>query len=137
MTTIWAHLPNAAHIDRVIASMKVNIDTWDAAWNTLPKLQSRDAAMNAAWNAARGMVLVQVRDVAWNAARGATTGTGSRTAAQYTARYAILALCAYDDCAYMLDSDPGELAILAAFGDPRAVLLLSACKVFHSLKEVV
>jgi hypothetical protein len=37
----------------------------------------------------------------------------------------------------MLDSDPGELAILAAFGDPRAVLLLSACKVFHSIKEIV
>jgi hypothetical protein len=53
------------------------------------------------------------------------------------ARQAMLALVAYDDCAYMLDSDPGELAILAKFGDPRAILLLSACKVFHSLKEPV
>ena len=45
----------------------------------------------------------------------------------------LLALIAYDDCAYMLDSDPGELAILAKFGDRRAVLLLGACKVFSQL----
>jgi hypothetical protein len=49
---------------------------------------------------------------------------------------AILALIVYDDCAYILDSDPGELEILAKFGDERAILLLPACKVFAAIKHV-
>jgi hypothetical protein len=28
----------------------------------------------------------------------------------------------------MLDSDPGELEIIAKFGDERAILLLAACE---------
>ena len=51
MTTKWSHLPNAAHIDAVIASVKANPDEWDAAWH---------AARNAAWYAAL--------DAAWHAA---------------------------------------------------------------------
>ena len=124
-TTAWAHLPNAAHIDRVIASVKANPEQWLARHGVrLDHL--------AAWNAARGMVLVQARDAAWDAAWDASWG-GAREAA----RDALLALVAYDDCAYMLDSDPGELAVLAKFGDPRAVLLLPACNAFHSLKDIV
>jgi hypothetical protein len=34
----------------------------------------------------------------------------------------------------MLNSDPGELEILAKFGDERAILLLSACKAFAAIK---
>ena len=118
-TTPWAHLPNAVHIDRVIASAKANPDQWEAV---------RPRVRPAAWAVAQQVVRVQVRYAAWDAAWWA---------AWYFAQYAILALVAYDDCAYMLDSDPGELAILAAFGDHRAILLLSACKAFHSLKELV
>ena len=127
-TTAWAHLPNAAHIDRVIASVKANPEQWLARHGV--RLDRMDRM--AAWDAARGMVLVQVRDAAMNAARDAVAA--SRWPAAWCA---LLALCAYDDCAYMIDSDPGELAILAAFGDHRAILLLYACKVFHSSKEIV
>ena len=67
---------------------------------------------------------LESREAAWNAVRDSMNDT-------------LLALIAYDDCAYMLDSDPGELAILAAFGDPRAVLILPACEILHSCKEVV
>lgn len=45
----------------------------------------------------------------------------------YWAQGAIMALIADDNCAYMLDSDPEELAIIAKLGDPRAILLLPAC----------
>jgi hypothetical protein len=34
----------------------------------------------------------------------------------------------------MLDSHPGELEILAKFGDERAILLLPACKAFAAIK---
>jgi hypothetical protein len=43
MTTAWAHLPNAAHIDRVLASLAATPKAWGAA---------QDAARGAAWDAA-------------------------------------------------------------------------------------
>ena len=143
MTTKWAYLPNAVHIDRVIASAIANPHHWAAAWGVVQdttwveaqnvlKDQGRSAvweevrntAQYAAWNTARREkpVWYSMRDVSLGASWNATYDT-------------IFALVAYDDCAYMLDSDPSELAILAAFSDPRAVLLLSACKAFHSIKE--
>ena len=134
MTTKWAHLPNAVHIDRVLASAKADPGQWKKLW-----VSGRYAAWGAqselrdsAWEAAREAVRVQVRGAAWDAAWWA-----ARNTPQYAAMDAILALFAYDDCAYMLDSDPGELAILAKFGDPRAVLILPACEILHSLKESV
>ena len=48
MTTEWSHLPNAAHIDAVLASVKANPDDWNAA---------RNAAWYAAWYAARNAAL--------------------------------------------------------------------------------
>ena len=143
--TDWAHLPNAAHIDRVIASAIAHRNQWDEAWNTVQdagQTVARQAVRNAVWSKAWAEAWSTVLDAgrsaeykaawleAWLEAQNAAL-----EAALAGAWCALLALCAYDDCAYMLDSDPGELAILAAFGDPRAVLLLSACKAFHSIKE--
>ena len=138
MTTDWAHLPNAVHIDRVIAATKAHRNQWDEAWNTVQDVgqgKARGAVRNAAWADAWNTV----QDVGRYAEYNAAWLVAWETALEATlagAWCALLALCAYDDCAYMIDSDPGELAILAAFGDPRAVLLLSACKVFHSSKEL-
>ena len=126
MTTTWAHLPNAAHIGRVLTSGKANPEQWKKS-KASAQIAARDAARHTSWLAARSVLLARGREAAW------------QVAARYITRVAmdaILALFAYDDCAYMLDSDPGELAILAAFGDPRAILLLPACEVFHALKEL-
>ncbi len=51
--------------------------------------------------------------------------------------FAVTALIAYDDCGYMLDSDPGELAMLAKLGDHRAILLLPACIALSKEKDLV
>ena len=51
MTTKWSHLPNAAHIDAVLASLKANPDEWNAAWNA-----ARDAAGGAAWRAILALI---------------------------------------------------------------------------------
>ena len=137
MTTQWAHLPNAAHIDRILVSLQEKPDHWDEE----DVMQGNQ--WDKSWWAARHELLKQQRyaawDAAWKAARTASHATRcSWSHTGYAAQNdAILALCAYDDCAYMLDSDPGELAILAAFGDNRAMLLLPACKAFHSIKELV
>ena len=101
MTTAWAHLPNAAHIDRVLAHLKQHPDRWNAA---------RGAARGAAW------------DAAWGAARGAARG-----AAWNAAWDVIAALVAWDDCAYLLDQTPDFLrAQINLVGDHRAILLLPA-----------
>ena len=127
-TTPWAHLPNAVHINRVIASAKANPDHWAAAW---------DVVRNAAWDVVRNAAWAEAWSTVQDAGRTAEYNAAWATAVRESVRDAIIALIAYDDCAYMLDSDPGELAILAKFGDPRAILLLPACKAFHSLKELV
>ena len=132
--TAWAHLPNAAHIDRVIASAIAHRNQWDEAWNTV-----QDAGQTVARQAVRNAVWSKAWAEAWSTVQDAGRSAEYKAAwleAWYFARNAIVALIAYDDCAYMLDSDPGELAILAAFGDHRAVLILPACEILHSLKEI-
>ena len=123
--TTWAHLPNAAHIDRVLASVEANLEPWLQVWfaANLVGAQVHDAA----WVAGHVLIKNNARLHEWSGA----------ACSEWVARDAVLALIAYDDCAYMLNSDPGERAILAKLGDHRAILLLTACKVFHSLKELV
>ena len=55
MTTEWSHLPNAAHIDAVLASVKANPDDWDAAYDAA-WYAARDAAWYAAWYAVLALV---------------------------------------------------------------------------------
>jgi len=136
----WSHLPNAKHIDRILESLKTNPDKWASVWKHNVAMEAAmgaawdatraaayDAAWRmAAWDAARDAAMDAAMDAAWNAARNAARGA---------AQDAIIALIAYDECAYMLDSDLGELRMLAKLGDLRAILLLSAREVFNMEKE--
>ena len=79
--TAWDDLPNAKHIDRILADLKRNPYNWGAAW----------------------------------------------TAARNAAQDAILALIAYDDCAYLLDEKPEHVQMLALLGNQAALLLYPAC----------
>ncbi len=126
MTTEWSHLPNAAHIDAVLASVKANPDDWDAAEEEVEEVEAYDAARGAAWNAAR--------DAARDAARGAALGA-ARDAARGAARGAIAALIAFDDCAHMLDSEPDDLRILSKLGSHAATLMMPASIAFKSIRE--
>ena len=67
----WSHLPNAAHIDHVLESLKQHSGEWAAAWHG-----GRDvahvAALNAVYNAARRAAW----DAAWRAVRGAVWNAG-------------------------------------------------------------
>ena len=56
--TAWAHLPNARHIDAVLADVKARPEAWDAAWDAV-----RDAAWDAARDAARDAIAAIV---AWD-----------------------------------------------------------------------
>ena len=107
-TSPWSHLPNAPHIDRMLAHLCTYPKRWaaarDAAWAAVRHV-ARDAARDAVRHVAR--------DAAWGAAWGAT-----------------ITLVAWDDCAYMLDLHPDALQMLIETGDEttrhQAVLLLPA-----------
>ena len=129
MTTKWSHLPNAAHIDAVLASVKANPDEWDAAWHAA-RNAAWYAALDAPWHAAR----YAARDVAWGAARNAAW-YAALDAAWHAAGDAILALIAYDDCAHMLDSEPDDLRILSKLGSHAATLMIPASIAFKSIRE--
>ena len=90
----WSHLPNARHIDAVLAHVRQHPDRWVAAWDAA-WAAARDAARDAAWGAA------------WDAAWDACT-----------------ALTAWDDCAYILDMPADAVRLLAGVGNHAAILLL-------------
>ena len=127
MTTAWAHLPNAAHIDRVLAALAATPELWGAAWGAA-RGAGRDAAWGAAWDAALDTALDTARGAAWGAARDAARGT-----ARGVARGAIAALVAWDDCAVFLDMPPDAVRLVAASGHHPAVLLLPAAIVLDPL----
>jgi len=119
--TAWADLPNAKHIDRILADLKKNTDRWSATRNAASDA-TRNAAVDAAWNAARNAA----RTAAWNAAWDAVWDA-ARGAAWGSARDAILALIAYDDCIYLLDEKPEYVQMLGLLGNQQAILLYPAC----------
>jgi hypothetical protein len=120
----WSHLPNAAHIDWIIADVKAHPDRWDAAHGA-----EGNVAYASAWSAARGAewnaAYASAWDAAWDAARGAAQDV-VRGAARGAVWDAIAALVAWDDCAYILDLAPGAVRLMASTGHPAAILLYPA-----------
>ena len=126
-TTEWSHLPNAVHIDRVLASVKAHPDVWGAA---------RVAARFADWSDAR--------DAAWYAAKYAT-GDAARIAARnaawdaakYAAGDAMVALIAWDDSAQYLDMTSEQLKMWYHLTErPECLLLLPAVRAFERIEEM-
>jgi hypothetical protein len=98
--TAWYHLPNAAHISRVLAHVRANPQKWAAA---------SDAASDATWAAARKAAWAAVYDTAWAAAWDAC-----------------LALIAWDKAGELVDKTPQQLKALSDAGVHAATLLLPA-----------
>ena len=124
--TAWAHLPNAKHIDAVLADVKARPEAWAAA---------RDAVWGAVWGAALGVVWEAARDAAWDAVQDATRDA-ARAAVRDAARSAawavmgdcVAALIAWDDSADLLECTPDVLRAMIDLAEPpvchQAVLLL-------------
>jgi hypothetical protein len=138
----WSHLPNAGHIDRIIASVKAHPEAWAAAWAAAwdaARAAARAAAWDAARNAARAAARDAARDAAWDAARDAARDAAwdaARDATYNAARDSILALIAYDDAAKYLEMSSDQVKIWAELSEePAAVLLLPAVIAFEKIKE--
>ena len=133
MTTAWSHLPNAMHIDRVLASVKAHPKNWHAAWNAAGAgAGARDAARHAALDAVYAAVYAAALDAAWNAA-----GAGARRAARYAAWGAMAALIAWDDCSQYLDMPSDQLKMWYHLTErPACLLLLPAVRAFEQIEEL-
>ena len=132
--TAWAHLPNAALIDRVLAECRSTaaawdaVAPWDAAWRHA-RSDARDAAWRAAWGGLNSGVARcgpgrAERIAAWHATRG-----GLLDDAWDAARDACAALIAWDDCTWWLDprltlENMRTILDEAAHMHPAGVLLL-------------
>ena len=112
----WSNLPNAAHIDRVLAHMKAHPDKWVAA---------RDAAYDAAWVAARDAAWVAAWVAVQDTALGATW-VAARDTARGAARDACVALVAWDEAGDLLSAPVATVRFLAQEEVHAAVLLLPA-----------
>jgi hypothetical protein len=126
----WDHLPNAHHIDWVIASVKQHTEIWDKSWHAAWSITESSTRFTAQI-AARIAVQDPSRDSARVAAYSMTFGLGvegiASLEAYYSARDAILALIAYNDCAVLLDMSIEQLRMWATLTEqPAAVLLLPA-----------
>ena len=144
----WSHLPNAKHIDWVIASVEqypgiwaatrgaARVETWFGAWSVARyaayNVTIDDATRDAIWDAAR--------DAAWDAACGATWNEArdaTRDAIWDATRDAILALISYDDCGHLLDMPSEQLKTWAVLSEqPAAVLLLSALEARERIAQL-
>ena len=124
----WSHLPNAAHIDRVLASVGGHPEAWSDAY-TADWAAAYDAAQYAAYDAAQYAAQYAARDAARDA--------NSYRAAYYAARGAVLALIAYDDCAKYLSIPSDQLRVWAVLSEnPAAALFIPAVIAFEKINEL-
>ncbi|CAB4123494.1 hypothetical protein UFOVP48_7 [uncultured Caudovirales phage] len=150
MTTAWAHLRNAAHIDWALADLQAHPDKWVAAQDAALDDAARVAARVAAWDAALDdaarvaaqdaalddAARVAARVAAWDAALDDAARDAARDAAWDAARDAarVAAWDAARDAAW--DAARDALAALIAWDDcghlfdmpVDAVKTLAACE---------
>jgi hypothetical protein len=152
----WSHLPNAAHIDRVIATLKKHPMIWNVDRNVIRNTaynkaryaictafdedKMREAAFDAALSAAFDEAWNAAFDEAWNARQDANSDADRWAAwdsAWDSARDALHALIAYDDCEQYLNMPSDQLRVLALLSEHSAsVLLLPAVIAFEQIKEL-
>jgi hypothetical protein len=127
----WDHLPNAAHIDRVLASVKSYPELWDQAWGQVWS-QSLGQVWSQAFDQVWHRAFDQAFDQVWVQARYQAIDQVS-----FRARGALLALIAYDDCAKYLDLPLDQLQMLYHLTEhPACILLQPAVLVFEKEKEL-
>ena len=135
-TTAWAHLPNAKHIDRILADLKKNPKKWSIA-NNAAGFVSPDDARDAAWDDAINAIGEYRRSDAYDAAWHIVWDDKRDTIWGGVTR-AILALVAWDDCGYLMDEKPEDVQMLALLGNKAAVLLYPVCVILQkeSVKQL-
>jgi hypothetical protein len=122
----WSHLPNAKHIDQVLADPKAHPDEFAAAWDAVSWNAAWSAAVGAAWDAAR------------DAARSAAHDAARRCALGGLVHAAIAALVAWDHSSKYLTMTYQELNMWYQLNeDPAALLLLPYLKAQEFISQKI
>jgi len=133
--TAWSQLPNAKHIDEVIASDKAYPDIWalDVDVVQYMKYMSHADRYPYPWLIASEMITMSNREVLFDAVRKAPWQWIPATWC------ALLALVAYDHSSkYYLMDDPDKLLTWHALSDdPACLLLLPAVIARSKIQELV
>ena len=163
MKKLWSDLPNAHHIDWVLASIKKNPEIWAvmwdvecdrayhaaadlayAAWVAKDLAASAAGDTDAAWAAVRAAAdaATDAAEAAWDAADAAEAALaeaaprGHGGLRRWAARDSLLALVAHDDCDQYLSMGYEKLKVYAVLSDkPQAVLLLPMAYVREKINE--
>jgi hypothetical protein len=137
----WDHLPNAKHIDWVLASVKQYPAIWASATTTWSEVSRARVLNHAAIIAAAPHAVWGDRAAAWypaqQAARAIRGGPDKPEPALVGAQNVILALIIYDECAHLLDMPSEQLKTWALLSEqPAAVLLLPAVIARERIREL-
>jgi hypothetical protein len=135
----WSHLPNAQHIDRILASTSARPQIWKSVWNHIIADLDRDPvdAMvdYARWNDAYIQVSVDFYQKGF--ADHNDRLLAQHSAVSLPARGGILALITQDDCGHYLELPSEKLEFVAAIsGNPAAVLLVPVVRAFELDRDV-
>ena len=133
-TTAWAHLPNAKHIDAVLADVQKRPEAWAPTHRSLTKAALRAITERVNKNPVPN-IWTALSGVLANVARpqGVTDSDGKRwtahqTAAEAAAQNSIIALVFWDSSADLLDCTPDVLRAMVDLAEPpvchQAALLL-------------
>jgi hypothetical protein len=142
MSAAWSHLPNAVHIDRILASVKEQPIKWneayreaDASYSYVPWRAAWDQALDTSttWDQSRRVAYDIARDLSWSS----TWEPHAYYEAYNASCNPILALMAWDDCVKYLDLPCDKLKVWSALSeDPACVLLLPAVIAFERIAEL-
>jgi hypothetical protein len=123
----WSDLPNATHIDWVLASVKENPKLWEEAVDAAWAAARNAAAYAAAYAAVDAAARSAARSAAWGAARDAARNAASAS---------LLSLVIYDDCDQYLALGYEKLKVYAVLSEkPQAILLLPMAYVREKMNE--
>jgi hypothetical protein len=130
--TAWSHLPNAEHIDRVLAHALLFPESWNLPWSD-EFIDSLDEAMTTAQESNRDLVWQSAWQAPWVNRQNKTFPADSLRAI----RACICTLIAYDDSSKYLNCSPEKLKMIISLTEDRAaILMLPAAVAFEKTKEV-
>ncbi len=158
---LWNTLPNAAYIQRVLDLMQSSPGAWEDDWNSFYTLEdhntrqdatehtrkiARKAGLRSQWNSAFNAAwavekIVHADQLAqFKAERAAMKPGDSLEGSKFHmfshAVEAISALVTYEDCGYMIESDPLDIFALVKAKNPAALLLYPACVAFFKVRSM-
>ena len=127
MANAWDHLPNAKHIDAVLAHGSQHPDRWPNA---------RSDVYGASYNEDWVVAWCAARSSGWSTSRGGAWDAAVYGAARSAARGPCAALVAWDDAGLMLGLPADAVRLFAGVGNHAAILMLPAVLAMNGEKHV-